>query len=183
MLGVLGVIWAFGVFLKFHQVRIVAAIPGAGGLFQGRGRAGEERQTGRKGEGFLATGEEHVDPQLIEFDFHRAERADRIHDKGHVREFFFQTRNFRQRAHGPGRGFVMDQGQGIEAARRKFFRIASARIGWPQSTWSASAVFAQRRATSSHLSEKAPHMQQSTFRATRLRMAPSMTPQAEQVPR
>ena len=41
----------------------------------------------------------------------------------------------------------------------------------------------QRRATSSHLSENAPHMQQSTRCLTRLRIDASITPQAEEVER
>src|SRR5882672_10187451 len=62
-----------------------------------------------------------------------------------------------------------------------FLSTSAARIGEPQSTCSASASLPQRRDTSSHLSEKAPHMQLSTFFETRLRSAPSITPQAEEV--
>jgi hypothetical protein len=54
-------------------------------------------------------------------------------------------------------------------------------MGEPQGTWRASASLPQRLETSNHLSEKAPHMQLSTFLETRFRMAPSMTPQAEEV--
>src|SRR2546423_2671298 len=53
----------------------------------------------------------------------------------------------------------------------------------PQSTWSGSAFFPQRRLTSSHLSENAPHMQLRTRRETRLRMDASITPQADEVER
>src|SRR5205085_8551150 len=62
-----------------------------------------------------------------------------------------------------------------------FASTCSARMGEPQSTFNPSACFPQRCATSSHLSEKAPHMQQRTFFATRLRMAPSITPHADEV--
>src|SRR5204862_8279882 len=54
---------------------------------------------------------------------------------------------------------------------------------FPQSTWSGSASFPQRLATSNHLSENAPHMQQSTPRSARLRIEASMTPHAEDVER
>ncbi len=54
---------------------------------------------------------------------------------------------------------------------------------FPQSTWSGSAFFPQRLATSNHLSENAPHMQQSTPRSTRLRIDASITPQADEVER
>src|SRR5437667_12067963 len=54
-------------------------------------------------------------------------------------------------------------------------------MGEPHGTWSASACLPQRFDTSSHLSENAPHMQLSTFLETRLRMAPSIKPQAEEV--
>jgi hypothetical protein len=53
----------------------------------------------------------------------------------------------------------------------------------PHSTCNASASFPQRLATSSHLSENAPHMQQSTRSRTTLRMAASITPQADEVER
>src|SRR5215472_1581155 len=56
-------------------------------------------------------------------------------------------------------------------------------ICFPHSTCKASAFFPQRWATSSHLSENAPHMQQSTPRSTRLRMEASITPQADDVER
>src|SRR5438552_4589087 len=56
-------------------------------------------------------------------------------------------------------------------------------ICFPQSTWSGSAFFPQRLATSNHLSENAPHMQQSTPRSARLRIEASMTPHAEDVER
>ena len=46
---------------------------------------------------------------------------------------------------------------------------------------SASASLPQRFETSNHLSENAPHMQLSTFFATRFRTAPSITPHAEDV--
>ncbi len=62
-----------------------------------------------------------------------------------------------------------------------FWSIAAARMGEPQGTWSASAALPHRFETSNHLSEKAPHMQLSTFLLTRLRTAPSITPQAEEV--
>ena len=58
---------------------------------------------------------------------------------------------------------------------------SAARMGEPHGTWRASASLPHRLETSNHLSEKAPHMQLSTFRATRLRIAPSITPQAEEV--
>ena len=60
------------------------------------------------------------------------------------------------------------------------FRL-SARIGEPQATRNPSASLPQRRATSSHLSENAPHMQQSTLRVVKLRIAASITPQADEV--
>ena len=62
-----------------------------------------------------------------------------------------------------------------------FLSTASARMGEPHGTCSASASLPHRLDTSNHLSENAPHMQLSTFLATRLRMAPSITPQAEEV--
>ena len=54
-------------------------------------------------------------------------------------------------------------------------------IGLPHSTCKPSASLPQRLLTSSHLSENAPHMQQSTRFCTRLRIAPSITPQADDV--
>src|SRR6266487_3973368 len=56
-------------------------------------------------------------------------------------------------------------------------------ICFPQSTWSGSAFFPQRFATSSHLSENAPHMQQSTPRSARFLIEASITPHAEEVDR
>src|SRR6266496_856030 len=56
-------------------------------------------------------------------------------------------------------------------------------ICFPQSTCSGSAFFPQRSATSNHLSENAPHMQQSTPRSTKFRIEASITPQAEEVER
>src|SRR5947207_1566277 len=53
----------------------------------------------------------------------------------------------------------------------------------PQSTCSGSAFFPQRFATSNHLSENAPHMQQSRPRSPRLRIEASITPHAEDVER
>src|SRR5207248_7034318 len=58
-----------------------------------------------------------------------------------------------------------------------------ASICFPQSTWSGSAFFPQRFATSNHLSENAPHMQQSTPRSARLRIEASITPHADDVER
>ena len=55
--------------------------------------------------------------------------------------------------------------------------------GWPHSTCSGSAFFPQRRATSSHLSEKAPHMQHRTALSHDIANGPSMTPQADEVER
>src|SRR5881409_2456166 len=54
---------------------------------------------------------------------------------------------------------------------------------FPHSTWSGSAFFPQRFATSSHLSENAPHMQHSTPRSTRLQIDASITPHADEVER
>src|ERR1700745_3052726 len=54
---------------------------------------------------------------------------------------------------------------------------------FPHPTPSGSAFFPQRLATSNHLSENAPHMQQSTPRSTRFRMDASITPHAEDVER
>src|ERR1051325_9717741 len=62
-----------------------------------------------------------------------------------------------------------------------FWSTTSARMGEPQDTCSASASLPQRLDTSNHLSENAPHMQLRTFLETRLRSAPSITPQAEEV--
>ena len=62
-----------------------------------------------------------------------------------------------------------------------FLSTSSARMGEPHGTCSASACLPHRFDTSSHLSENAPHMQFSTFLETRFRMAPSITPQAEEV--
>src|ERR1019366_6677398 len=62
-----------------------------------------------------------------------------------------------------------------------FLSTSAARMGEPHDTCSASASLPQRFDTSNHLSENAPHMQLSTFLATRLRRAPSITPQAEEV--
>src|ERR1043166_2596794 len=54
---------------------------------------------------------------------------------------------------------------------------------FPHSTLSGSAFFPHRFATSNHLSENAPHMQQSTPRSTKLRIDASMTPHADDVER
>src|SRR5436305_13713858 len=54
---------------------------------------------------------------------------------------------------------------------------------FPQSTCNGSAFLPQRLATSNHLSEKAPHMQLSTPRPTRLRIDASITPHADEVDR
>ncbi len=62
-----------------------------------------------------------------------------------------------------------------------FASMSAARIGWPHSTCNASACLPHFLATSNHLSENAPLMQLSTFLLTRLRSAPSITPQAELV--
>src|SRR5262249_54967129 len=56
-------------------------------------------------------------------------------------------------------------------------------ICFPQSTWRGLAFFPQRFATSNHLSENAPHMQQSTPRSARLRIEASITPHADEVER
>src|ERR1035441_3150905 len=61
-----------------------------------------------------------------------------------------------------------------------FLSTSAARMGEPHGTCNASASLPQRFDTSNHLSENAPHMQLSTFLATRLRRAPSITPQAEE---
>src|ERR1700682_5758575 len=75
------------------------------------------------------------------------------------------------------------------------FPVARARstslgsICFPQSTCNGSASLPQRLATSSHLSENAPHMQQSSpepdwrLLPTRLRIDASITPQADEVER
>src|SRR5213596_4031216 len=54
---------------------------------------------------------------------------------------------------------------------------------FPQSTWSGSAFFPQRLATSNHLSENAPHMQHSTPRSVMFRIDASIAPHAEEVER
>jgi hypothetical protein len=64
-----------------------------------------------------------------------------------------------------------------------FWSSVSGSICLPHSTLSPSASLPQRRVTSSHLSEKAPHMQLRTRREARLRMAASITPQADEVER
>ena len=56
-------------------------------------------------------------------------------------------------------------------------------MGCPHSTCSGSASLPQRLATSSHLSENAPHMQQRTPLSTRLRIGASITPHADEVER
>ncbi len=62
-----------------------------------------------------------------------------------------------------------------------FSRTISGLTACPHSTCSASACLPQRLETSNHLSENAPHIALSTFFCVRLRMAPSITPQAEEV--
>src|SRR6267142_6564521 len=62
-----------------------------------------------------------------------------------------------------------------------FLSTSAARIGKPHATCSASASLPHRFDTSSHLSENAPHMQLSTFLETRFRIAPSITPHADDV--
>src|SRR5271156_7250730 len=62
-----------------------------------------------------------------------------------------------------------------------FASMSAARIGWPHSTCSASACLPHFLATSNHLSENAPLMQVRTFFETKLRIDPSITPQAELV--
>src|SRR6266853_1633678 len=63
-------------------------------------------------------------------------------------------------------------------------QTCSPRIGWSHSTCSATASFPHFFDTSNHLSENAPHMQLSTLPApTRLRIAPSITPHADEVER
>src|SRR5580692_1418264 len=62
-----------------------------------------------------------------------------------------------------------------------FLSIASARMAEPHSTWSESACLPHFLDTSNHLSENAPHMQFKTFLETTLRIAPSITPHAEDV--
>ena len=64
-----------------------------------------------------------------------------------------------------------------------FASTISGRIGSPHSTRRPSACLPQRLLTSSHLSENAPHMQLRTFFCTRLRIEPSITPQADEVER
>src|SRR6266536_6403815 len=60
---------------------------------------------------------------------------------------------------------------------------AAGSICFPQSTWSGSAFFPQRFATSNHLSVNAPHIQHSTPRSARLRIEASITPHADDVER
>jgi hypothetical protein len=69
---------------------------------------------------------------------------------------------------------------GADASRAS---ICSGNTGCPHSTCNPSASLPQRRATSSHLSENAPFMQHRTRLATRFRMAPSITPHADEVER
>ena len=77
----------------------------------------------------------------------------------------------------------MNQRDGVEfSGRERTIDIFVVDV-FSQSTWSGSAFFPQRRATSSHLSENAPHIQQSTPRSTRLRIDASITPQADDVER
>ena len=64
-----------------------------------------------------------------------------------------------------------------------FARTTSGSMAWPHSTCTASASKPHFFATSSHLSEKAPQHRQRTFFFARLRSAPSITPQAEEVAR
>ncbi len=64
-----------------------------------------------------------------------------------------------------------------------WFRRSSGSMFFPHSTCNPSADFPHRRETSSHLSEKAPHMQHKTFFLVRLRMDPSITPHALEVER
>src|SRR5262245_25301981 len=64
-----------------------------------------------------------------------------------------------------------------------FWSIAFGSMCLPHSTCSGSAFLPQRLATSNHLSENAPHMQQRTPRSARLRIDASITPHADDVER
>ena len=67
MLGVLGRHVLLGVLLELDKIKIVAAIFHRRGFGQRGGRADEHGQARRHRERLLRSGQQHIDPQLVEF--------------------------------------------------------------------------------------------------------------------
>ena len=164
------------------EVEVVAAIRDRGGAGV-RGLAGGEKRHARgHGEGLLAAGEQHVDAERVKVHRHRGEAGHGVHDEHDVRELLLQLGDVLDRIEHAGGGLAVDEGDRVELARGELLLApGSARMGWPHSTLSSSACLPQRLETSNHLSEKAPQQQLSTFFFTRLRIEPSMMPQADEV--
>ena len=147
--------------------------------------AGEQANTARPGgmaKAFCVPASNTSMPSCIEFNLRRGHRTDRIHDEHHVRIFFLERGDFGQRAHHAGGGFVVNERERVELAGGKFrIDLLGADGRAPIHLQAFGLLCRSACETSSHLSENAPHMQFRTFLATRLRIAPSITPQAEEV--
>jgi len=109
------------VFVELNDVEIVTTVRGAGGTGTGALTGAEKREAGWKGEGFLAAGEQDVDAEFVHRDGNDGEGRDAVDDEHDVRILADDGSDVGQRVHDTGGGFVVDQGDCVEFAGRKFF--------------------------------------------------------------
>jgi hypothetical protein len=133
----------------------------------------------------LGASKDHINSPKVFGDGNHRKRTYRINYRNNLGIFCQNLHDFFKGIHHSTGGFVVHQGLPNRTPRSKVFHPADTGSMWvPHSTSNPSASFPHRLATSSHLSENAPHIQQRTFFwHTRLRTAPSITPQALEVER
>ena len=108
------------VFMEFDEVEVVSAIGHGGGAGAGAFARTEKRQSRRKGQSFLAPGEEDVDAEFVHRDRNGGERRHAVHDEHDFGVFSDHSGDVGQRVEHSGGCFVVDEGDGVETALRKF---------------------------------------------------------------
>ena len=105
--------------LELEEVEVIPAIIDLRGALKGTFRCGEDGETGREGEGFLAAGEEHVDAHFVDFDRHDGEARDGVCDEEDVFVFIHHGGDFGEWIHHAGGGLVVDESDDVELAGGK----------------------------------------------------------------
>ena len=169
---------------EFLEIKIVAAAFDGLALFHRPLAHGKDRKSRRNSKCLLHRCQHHIPAELVEMDWHTDHRTDRIDQNQHVRIFLLHhLRDVIKRIDKSGAGFAINKRDRGYFPDASFLSISSTVVALPHSTLSSSTFFPQLLATSAHLSLNAPHIVHSTVSPspTRLRIAPSQMPDADDV--
>ena len=110
----------FVVLLELDEVKVVTAVGGGLGALYCSLAGDEERKAGREGECFLNAAKKDVDSEFVEGGGHCGEGGDGVGDEEDVVELADDGGDFFEGVEATGGGFVVNEGDGVEAAFGEF---------------------------------------------------------------